>query len=451
MSNIEKMGIQHTDASVIYIAGDRVITRSSDKEVKQECRGGDSNHKHKLDIDLGIKPQDAFKGMKELISLSPEIGRLLVAQAISGISREVFLRARFTPCTILFIKGKSNMLKSHYIPHLTQLYDRGTDIRAATRFNSSNRFIEDLLCEYDECTVIIDDLHTAESERIKRSNECTAEEIIRRVSDDTGRGHKEGNELVQKKFQGNVIFIGEYSIGKGSTNSRMLIAELTIRPDGTILDKYQRHKPLLVSTFYYYYIQWYVDNYKEIYNEIDKRITEFRETNTESHIYGRLLDAQLYLQTSYMIFLEFCRDSGFITQEDALDEFSYFRDQLISLILAQQTRSEQDESKPQEINYLKLIRKLYKKGKFRLADSAETFCKDKHDGLIYYECLCVRRESLEKKLHKILPDVKIDEVTKSLEAQNALKVVDKRTVKISTLNKEAGAIRFCAIWLSKLK
>ena len=231
----------------------------------------------------------------------------------------------------------------------------------------------------------------------------------------------------------------------------MLIAELTIRPDGTILDKYQRHKPLLVSTFYYYYIQWYVDNYKEIYNEIDKRITEFRETNTESHIYGRLLDAQLYLQTSYMIFLEFCRDSGFITQEDALDEFSYFRDQLISLILAQQTRSEQDESKPQEINYLKLIRKLYKKGKFRLADSAETFCKDKHDGLIYYECLCVRRESLEKKLHKILPDVKIDEVTKSLEAQNALKVVDKRTVKISTLNKEAGAIRFCAIWLSKLK
>ena len=438
-----KMGIHHVGEDVIYYAGDRVITRSSNKAMQQTYKI--DSPICNLDIDLKIEPQAAFEGIKELVSLSPEIGRLLVAQAIAGITREAFNKTGFTPCTVLFIKGKSNMLKSHYVPHLTQLYDRADGVRADTRFNSTKRFIEDILCENCECTVVIDDLHTAESKGIKRSNENTAEEIIRRVGDDTGRGHKEGNEMVQKKFRGNVIFIGEYAIGRESTIPRMLIAELTLRPDGAILDDYQRHKPLLVSTFYYYFIQWYVDNYNAICNEIDKRISEFRKKEGVADIHGRLLDTQFYLQTSYMIFLEYCRDSGFITQEDAIDEFNYFSDQLIELILAQQKKLDQDGDGPQKRNYLKLIRKLYRRGKFRLADNAENFCEDRHDGLIYYECLCIRRKSLEKKLHKISADIKIDEVISSLIENKALKLVkEKNSVQI------VGK-RFYAIWLDALK
>ena len=168
------------------------------------------------------------------------------------------------------------------------------------------------MSEYSECTAVIDDLHSAASKGIKNRNEDTAEEIIRRISDDTGRGHKEGNTLVQGKFRGNVVFIGEYVFGQESTIPRALVVELTRRPDGMVLDKYQRQQPLLVSTFYFFLIRWYVEHFDEIRNEIDIRLTKFRETMVHSAIHGRLCDTQFYLQFSYMVFLEFCVESGFI-------------------------------------------------------------------------------------------------------------------------------------------
>ena len=41
---------------------------------------------------------------------------------ISGIIRAAFKEAGMTPCAVLVIVGKSGMLKSHYVPHLVQLY-----------------------------------------------------------------------------------------------------------------------------------------------------------------------------------------------------------------------------------------------------------------------------------------------------------------------------------------
>lgn len=445
----EKLGIFHFNETVVFIAGNRVITRSP-------AAGFESSFElehlpFRLDIETGLTSNQAFEGMKELISLSPEIGRVLVAHVISGIARSAFREAGFIPCAVLVIVGESGMLKSHYVPHLVQLYNRSDEIRADTRFNSTQRFVEDILYEYSECTVVIDDLHTAEAKGIKKTNEATAEEIIRRISDNTGRGHKEGNALVQKKFSGNVVFIGEYIIGKESTIPRALVVNLTKRPDGKILDKYQRQHPLLVSTFYYFFIQWYVDHFYEICEWINTRLTKFREVAANSNFHGRLNDTRFYLQTAYMIFLEFCKESGFITEQDALDEYRSFDSQLVALIRAQQARFKPDKTELKSVDYLKLIRRLYKKGKFCLADSANTFHPDKHDGLIYYNCLCLRRKNLEKLIRKDFTNIQIDDVIKSLADRQALKQVkDKRTVKISTINKSFGAIRFYAIWLNML-
>lgn len=70
-----------------------------------------------------------------------------------------------TPCAVLVIVGKSGMLKSNYIPHLVQLYNRADGIGPATRFNSTKRFIEDALYEYSECTAVIDELRTAKAQQ----------------------------------------------------------------------------------------------------------------------------------------------------------------------------------------------------------------------------------------------------------------------------------------------
>lgn len=449
---LESMGIHSLSNTILFVAGDRVIARSPDEGILSSIEL--KNIPFRLDIAPELTRMEEFNGITELMSIAPEIGKVLVAHTISGILQAAFRKNRFKPCIVLVIVGESGMLKSSYVPHIVQLYNRNDEIRAVTRFNSTQRYIEDVLVDYSECTAVIDDLHTAESKSIKRINETTFEEIIRRVGDDTGRGRMEGKDQVRKSFRGNIVFIGEYTVGKQSTVPRELVVNITKKPDERILDKYQRQQPLLVSTFYYHFIQWYVEKYDDICSEIGTRLTVFREKNAGSETHGRLLEAQFNLQISYMFFLAYCRESGFISQDEAIIEYDSFGHQLVKLIQAQQTRFKPDKGKVEDVDYLKLIRKLYKNKRFRLADSEKTFDPVRHDGLIYdkYKCLCLRSESIEKVLSKNIPDFYMKDVVEFLLNKGALKHDrDKNTVKISTLPKNIGSRRFYAIWLNMLE
>lgn len=436
---LDRAGIFHIKDAIIFAAGDRVVTRSSAAEATPNFDLGQIPFH--LDIDPELTIAEAFEGMGELINLSAEIGRVLVAHVISGITRAAFKKAGLTPCAVLVVMGKSGMLKSHYVPHMVQLYNRQSGIGAVTRFNSTKRFIEDALYDYSECTAVIDDLHTAESRSIKRRNEETAEEIIRRIGDDTGRGRMDGHTHVQQQFRGNAVFIGEYTIGKASTIPRVLVVEITSPPNGAILDKYQRHHPLVVSTFYYYFIQWYVDHFAEICAAIDDSLTKSREATANSSIHGRLRDTQLYLQISYMLFLEFCVESRCCSKQDATEEYNNFSRYLARLIQAQQVRFDQD-SNSKSVDYPNLIRNLYHNNSFILAKSKKDFNPSVHDGLIYYDCLCLRGERLKNRLCQLGPNFNFNDCIASLLAAGALKLVEnKHTVQIDG----TGGIRFYAI------
>jgi hypothetical protein len=383
--------------------------------------------------------------MRELISLSPEMGKPLLAHAVSGIMRSAFIAAGATPSTIMEIVGDSGSFKTFYTPTVTQLYGRADEVKITARLNASDRFIEDILYNYSECTAVIDDRCTAESSKIKRKNDDTAEEIMRRVGDNIGRGRMDGKTMVQIKPRGNVVFTGEYAAGIKSTVARGLMVTVTSPIDGRRLDKYQRQQPLLVSTFYYLFIQWYVNDYETICTEISQRLTRFRETTPEIH--ARLRQTQFCLHTAYMMYLQFCQDSGFITKESAVAEYNSFGVQLVGLVRAQNARINPDEQNREKVNYLKLIRSLYKGKELKLAEGVEAFNADKHDGLIYYSCLCLRRESLDKRIRKIVRDTNINDAVKALRAQGALKLVqDKNVVKINGL----PSLWFYAIWLEML-
>ena len=148
-----------------------------------------------------------------------------------------------------------------------------------------------------------------------------------------------------------------------------------------------------------------------------------------------------------MILLQFCQDSGFLSKGDALDEYGRFDVYLAQLIRTQQSKYKSDKEK-EVIDYLSLIQNLYQKGSFRLSKKKEDFDPDKHDGLIYYNCLCLRRKRLDKKIRNVHPNANIDECIRYLNIKNALKVVeDKNSVQITGTN----GIRFYAIKLQKFK
>jgi len=442
--SLNQLGFHNIEGLKLFVAGDRVFTPSSasNSNLNYELGILDFN----LNIDESLTPEKAFEGLKELANICPEVSRILIAHTILGIMRAAFEKVGSIPSTILVVVGRSGMLKSHYIPHMVQLYNRVDGIGPTTRFNSTKRFIEEVACKYRHCTMVVDDLHTAESRGIMKRNEDTAEEFIRRIGDNLGRGRMEGHTQVQNQFEGNVVYIGEYNIGKASTIPRELIVNITKTPDSNILDKYQRKQPLLVSTFYSYFIQWYIDNFDEIYEEIDSALTYFREKNKNSSVHKRLLDAQFYLRISYMFFVKFCKSYDFCIEREAKNEYQDFCKELEKLIQEQQARYDMDRE-PSPVDYLKVIQHLYEKGNFKIAKNEEKFSEDKHDGLIYYDCLCLRGGRLDKKLGKIIPDYERADCIKSLKDKRALKCYKgKNTVQIGGLNGR----RFYAIKLKNL-
>lgn len=442
MTGIEHQGLHLVDNYAVFLAGDKLNTPNGHSDLRKKIKIAPCGFR--LDIDTKLSPKTAFNGMGELIGLNGEIGRILVAHTISGLIRHAYKEIGYNPCAVLVIVGESGMFKTHYIAHMVQLYNRNDEIKPVTRLNSSSRFIEDILYEYAECTAVIDDLHTGSSSTIKRNNENTAEELIRRISDDTGRGIKNGNALVQKSFRGNAIFVGEYFSGKGSTVPRALIANITQKIDGRILDEYQRHKKLVVSTFYYYFLKWYVNNYGEICKTLDSELTKHRQTNYESKLHSRLLDRMFYLTTSYNLFLQFCKESGFITDEIVNNGKSSFASQICRLCIEQQNRFV-----PPNTDYLSIISKAYKKGLFKIAKDVKFFDERKHDGVIHYNCLCFYSKRFDSVMSGIIPNFDHKEVIKYLKNHNALKVHEsdgKNDVKISGLKK-----RFFAIFLNSLK
>lgn len=428
----------------VYLAGNHPIFPSKSMDMADciEFKASDFT----FDYDDTISSRDSYDGMKELMGLSPEIGRLLVAHTVSGILRNAFKVNSFKPENVLVIVGKSGMFKTQYVSHMVQLYNRNSDIKPSTRFNSSKSFIENDLYKYCDCTAVIDDLHTGESISIRRNNEITAEEIIRRISDDTGRGIKDGKSLVQRSFNGNVVFVGEYMIGKGSTVPRELIANITRQIDGRILYKYQNSKKLIVSTFYRYFIQWYVNNYTELCNFIGRKLNEHRQREPIYGLHARLNDTAFYLITSYQIFLKFCFGAGFVSEQEVLNDLGSFHRQVNELVVEQQKRYRLNID---NTDLLAVIGRAYKKRLFRIADCVENFDENKHDGVIHYDCLCFYSKRFDSVMSKLIPNFNHDDVIRCLKNNNALKLHEpegKNGVKIYMLRK-----RFYAIYLDKLK
>jgi hypothetical protein len=343
------------------------------------------------------------------------------------------------------VVGKTGEKKTTYTAFQTQLYDRDKSIEEPLRLNASIPAAEAILFQMRDCTRVLDDLFPTEGDT-KRHQEKTLTELTRIIGDKSGRARMSGNEVVTKEPQCGVIVTGEYLVGTGSTAARLLPVKFTNPIDHVKLSECQR-EPLVLSTFYRYYITWYIENYYEIQDLLATWLLESRRVNLGVH--ARLQESLFCLESAYKLFLHYCVAKGFASLETAKAQHSSFRKLLLDMVRQQDKRvNQQGKSEADKPEYLKIIGTLYNGKSIRLADSAERF-KSKHDGLIYYDCLCIPGAKLMEKVRAFVPAAKLDDIIDELLAQKALKIVnDKdRTVQIHG----CGGRRFYAVKLKKLK
>ena len=291
-----------------------------------------------------------------------------------------------------------------------------------------------------DCVVALDDLFPANNREMKRKQEQLLYEITRIIGDGIMPARMNGKCLMKKPPLCGVIFTGEYLIGAGSDAARLLPVEMT-PPDGKKLKHFQDN-PLIISTFYYCYIKWYIANFNEICEMLKQWLTVYREIQLGVH--DRLKETHFFLNTAYVLFLQYLSEIGVISEQNARDLHFSFSQLLTRLVKEQQSRVEQGKNdENRTVDFLSTIRTAYLNRLFRLADSAQQFQKG-YDGLIHQNCLCLRGEALKK----LFPHYHIRDISESLDACSALKKVGgKNTIQIYG----TGGKRFYAIPLLRLQ
>lgn len=408
-------GIYKIAGQIILCTGKEVIPNHVKKDYVIETALLEEN----LDIDDKLTEHDAAKEMLNFITLSPEAGQTLLAYKLGCFMRMAYEDVGRTPKSCIYLYGKTGIQKTMFSSLMVQTFNRKMGIKSPPRLNASIPAAVQILKEKAGDVAILDDLFPAESSKVRSQMEETLTEIVRYIADGTLPARMRGKELSQESPKCGVIFTAEYIIGKGSDAARILPVEMT-KPDIKKIRYFQDH-PLIISTFYYYYISWFVEHYDEIC-EVIREIWK-RYENADMGVHDRLREMHFFLGSSYFLFLQYLYDRRFISDSDATKLYQSFNELLDLLVTKQDERVKMRASEQFEnIDYWRKIRELYRNKQFRTADSVKNFVEWQHDSVIHRDCLYFRSECLAR----FFPNMSPKEIAEELERKGVLQVGNDR-------------------------
>ena len=420
MGNIDRLGTHIIEGVPMYNKGDGLIWPEGLEE--KPAVKWKPNPNFRLVIDPNCSEREADAGMQRIIDLSHETGRFIFSFNVLNVFGEAFIVSGVTPRSMLYIYGLTGIKKTTYTNFQSHLYNRDKPLEQPTRLNASIPAAVKLLYEMCDCVLILDDLFPAQDSEILRQQEKTLLEITRVVGDGIEPARMRGQKVAKSPPRRGVLGTGEYYIGKGSDAARLLPIKMTIPVDNDKLSACQR-EPLMLSTFYDYFIKWYVTNFDMICELLKEWITVYRSTKTGIH--DRLQETQFCLEAAYRLYLTYRMDKEFITKSAALDEYDSFYQQLRLLVMAQNDRVNQVVRAKQNIDYLALIRSMYHGKRFKLVESVKDFVVKEHDGIIHKEHLYLRSDKLMKRIQIIEHIAEFNEVLDYLKKHDALKTGSK--------------------------
>jgi hypothetical protein len=237
----------------------------------------------------------------------------------------------------VFLHGLTGTKKTTLAAFITQIYNRAKGIMSPVRLNASLPAAVAVLYEKADCAVVLDDLFPTDDKERRRQQEDTLIEVIRIIGDGIEPARMRGYTVAKKPPTCGVVFTGEYLIGVGSDAARLLPVEMT-PPDGERL-KWFQDRPLLVSTFYHGFIQWFVDNFNEIVNLLKAWRKAYQDVTFGVH--DRLQETHFFMNTAYAMLLQYVHDKGLLSDQDAQSLHRSFWRLLTDLVRAQDLRVNQ--------------------------------------------------------------------------------------------------------------
>lgn len=422
---LDRLGVEKINGEVVFCAGDKVIRASPDSisSTKIESLVED----FRLDIDPSLSEAEATCEIFDLMALSPNSMRVILLQVLVYLMRQAYVDAEKEPRICLFLYGRTGTQKTTIASFMTQIYNRSSGISSPKRLNASIPAAVKIVSDACDEVVVLDDLFPTENCSIRRQQEETLIEITRHIGDGTVPARIKGKEVTKKAPRCGVLFTGEYLIGTGSDAARLLSVEMQ-QPDGEKL-KYFQDRPLVISTFYYFYLKWFISHYDDIVQFLKEWLGYYRTIDLGVH--ARLQETHFFLNTAYIMLLNYCRERQMLSEENVMRLEKAFLKLLLTLVRQQDQRVKENMQKGEDYpDYIARLRLLYRSNNFQIAPCVNDYQQQQHDGILYRKRLYLRRECLER----CFPNENIDYILEQLVNQGVLETgKESRTKQISRL------------------
>jgi len=439
---LNKVGHHFVNGEPVFCTGGSVIRPPHAKTSKLVIEPDKLSYT--LDISPDITEEEAIADMFDLINMFPDAGRILLAYNLMCFMKELYAFVWEPPRFCLFVYGDSDAKKTTLCTLMSQLYNRGKERERPLRFDSSPAKLIRALYLKPNCSIVFDDLCPLTSPVAQRKQENTLEDIVRIIGDgiQPGRVNLAEPDMEMPPPEVGVVLTGEYLFtGNSSTAARMLPIEVSIPNDEKLqqMAEFRQDKSLSISTLYHNFIQWFMANNDWVRDSLKQWWDAYSTSASDvigMNVHGRLRLTHYNLSTAYVMFLEYCTEKGFVTEDEAMELYHSFLHLLTGLVQAQDARVKQNKPnsklRPDEMfDPLAHIRKLYSGEVIRLAPSAKEFDIKLHDGVVHLDRLYVYGERFRNYI--AIAGANLDKALDSLVARGALvRLDDDRTVQLVT-------------------
>lgn len=315
-----RLGWHKIGGSHVYCAGDTIIGSCPENYVVAEAL----RSKYKYEYYDSVSELDCLEGIFQLLKVDKYICPIVFTTGMIGVLRQLFKEANIKVPCCLYLFGPSQTRKTTISIFCTALYGR-SDFHSLSgistlRVSSTEFKTEECADSLKDATFVFDDLYKEQDRRLRKEYEKRIRNIIRNFADNSPR------TTARSSFESNsqVIITAEYLLKSKTDVGRLFILEVTEPINSEKLSLCQ-DKPLMVSTFYRYFIQWVSKNYDAIVQDIKEQFVAFRRySNSHAFGYERLYEQSFLLNYAYNLLLRYAMEVGVtIRDKQAVeDEFS---------------------------------------------------------------------------------------------------------------------------------
>ena len=316
---LDRLGWYRSGNEILFCAGSTIIPDDAGAAYRIDRGLG----KYKLCIDNECSEQEALIGALNVINIDFTISAPIFITGMLGVMRKLVLDAGVNPPCALYVVGETQTRKTTLTKVATMLYNRdslSSNTCGIARLDSSVPKIMEHIEKQKDSSFILDDLFKSSDRTLRRKMEGTLREVLRACVDNTRRQ----NMNASPEINAQLIVTAEYLLDNLTDIGRCFIIHVDSPVDSERLHNASKH-PLVLSTFYHYFIKYISSNYGDIVEQI-RMSMDLCRANSYAHSgrFERIYEMQSLLECLFDILCEYAVEKNIMTTEQKAESCNMF-------------------------------------------------------------------------------------------------------------------------------